>query len=282
MNDHDNEDLLALYRRSRQEQPSELVDRRIRQAALNASRKTQPNWLWGLSKVAVVVLSFSVVLQLWLDNQLPEDVVIEREQGLDDRPMAVLPERSVELPAQEAPPASIAADLSVRQKSTLEETASPGGASGSTQSSAPTTNRLAVSPEPLESISADEALLADSPSVFSEFVASIPLPVPELPTNSQELSQLAPQLTVERDPSGLLTVNDDNTLILSMSETADGFVFKAWPDSVVMGIDFPWDIQPENFADCMQEADNLVCNIGEELTGYFEGQRLDHIEWKQP
>ena len=281
MNDRDDEDLLALYRRSRKEQPSELVDRRIRNAALRASTGRQRNWLWGLSKVAVVVLSFSVVLQLWLDSQVPDEVVIVSEERSQGIPM-VLPQRSMEMPLQEAPLESSAADLNIMQKSTLEEESAAAETSGTTQSSAATIDRFAVSPEPAVSISADEAPAVSSPSILPEYVPTDGISLPELPTDAAGLSTLAPQLTVSTNSAGDIEAISGDQRVLSVSEEQQYFRFRAWRGSESLGVLVDWNLQPDQLNNCTVADDYLTCPIGSSATGFFTDQVLQYIEWLQP
>ncbi len=281
MNERDDEDLLAIYRRSRDEQPSEMVDRRIRNAALRASTGRRRNWIWGLSKVAVVVLSFSVVLQLWLDSQVPDEVVIVSEESSQGIPM-VLPQRSMEIPLQEAPRESSAADLGIMQKSTLEEESAVAETSGTTQSSAPTIDRFAVSPEPAVAISADEAPAASSSSILPEYVPTVGVNLPELPTNVADLSSLAPQLTVTTNSAGNIEAISGDQRVLSVDEEQQFFRFRAWRGSESLGVLVDWDLQPGRLNNCTVEENYLACPIGTSATGFFTDQVLQYIEWLQP
>ncbi len=281
MNDRDDEDLLALYRRSRDEQPSELVDWRIRNAALSANKRRHRNWLWALSKVAVVVLSFSVVLQLWLDSQVPEEIVIFSEESTQGLPM-VLPQRSMEFPLPETPRENSAADLNIMQKSTLEETTAAAEASGSVQSSAPTIDRFAVSPEPAASMSADEAPTVSSPPVLPEYVPTASVSLPELPTSIAGLASLDPQLTVRTDPAGNIDVISGNQRVLSVSEEQQLFRFRAWRGSELLGVLVDWDLQADQLSNCNVDNDYLACPISASVTGFFTDQVLQYIEWSQP
>jgi len=76
MNDADDEIIRALYKQSHQEQPSEFLDKRIRKAAQRALSQNRRRWIWGLSTAAVMVLSFNIVLDLFINKpELTESYV---------------------------------------------------------------------------------------------------------------------------------------------------------------------------------------------------------------
>ena len=72
MSDPQQDKLRELYRRSRQEQPSVDLDRQIRDAARRPVQRRSRRWIWGLSTAAVLMLSFTVVLDLYLGDRVQE------------------------------------------------------------------------------------------------------------------------------------------------------------------------------------------------------------------
>lgn len=70
MNEHQEQHLRDLYQLSRKEQPSTTMDKRIRQAAQGQIASRRNKWVRALSTAAVVVLSFSIVLDI--TQQQPE------------------------------------------------------------------------------------------------------------------------------------------------------------------------------------------------------------------
>ena len=93
MTEREDQDLLSLYRRSSQEQPSALLDQRVRNAARRTIKSRRPGWKWGLSTAAVLVLSFSVVLQTYFDEGRPQE-------AMDITSMAPLREQPSDSPSE--------------------------------------------------------------------------------------------------------------------------------------------------------------------------------------
>lgn len=281
MNDRDDEALLALYRRSRNEQPSEILDQRIRQAALRVSNRRQRNWIWSLSKVAVVVLSFSVVLQLWMDSQPTEELVIQQEQTTKQLPGIVLPSRSVEIPQQEELNESQLSDENIIQRRSLQESTVTSGTVDDDRPSASTIDRFAVTPEPAATILSDDSLPSESPALLPDYEPTVTVIIPDLPANLAELSSLAPAITGRETTPGNIDLFIDDARILSIVPEGQTLRFRAWRVSESLGIQVDWSLEPDQLSDCVNSGEYLGCPINPQVTGFFQGQRLEYIEWLQ-
>lgn len=279
MSDQQDKDLLALYRRSRQEEPSQLTDMRIRQAAQKAmaarSRKDR-RWLWGLSTAAVLVLSFSVVLQVWMVQDSP--LVIQKDSVSTSEHM---PTPNF-LPTPEPPPGG-ASEAGDRRLENLP--AMP-------MSAAPMPEKTVAKEEPM--LQEDQAEIAVDREAFRKkapahsLQQSAPEPrlpdavvIPRLPASVEAFQAMAPRLVVEKSASGLIAVYTANKLILSVQHQPDGLVFKAWPGSEVLGIKLNWQLNPMQLSGCIDDSVYQQCQLQQDVYAHFEGVRLDFIQWNQ-
>lgn len=278
MNDQNNEDLLALYYQSRSERPSELLDQRIRKAAQARAKRNQRHWIWGLSKVAVFVLTISVVLRLWIDQPSIDDL------GEIPEPSEML--FSEALPKKEE---SVIRSSGMRERSAVAADSMTGLAQApeaaqnhkSIEQSAPVIDSFAdPKPETFTADLADEAMPTAPKMAREATIAAIS--IPELPFSQQALEALDTNLTVELDQTGISTVYFAGKRILSVAQSDTGITFKAWQGSEALGVQVDWMMTSGGLGNCTRQDVYQRCNISDRVSGYFRNQSLDHIEWFQP
>lgn len=285
MNDQHEKKLLALYRRSRQEEPSQLTDERIRQAAhkvasIRSKEEKMPKedrrWLWGLSTAAVLVLSFSIVLQVWMDQ---------------DEPFAV-PQESALAPVSRAAPDLKPAPAPAASKLDADDTGFD-SLSGMPTSAAPMSEQAvgkeeSMFEEDLEEKAAHQKALQKKPLAhrIEQPVPDSPsldaVIIPQLPDTLEGLQTMLPrQLVVEQSESGLIVVYMANKLILTVQPQAAGSVYKAWPGSEALGVKVNWQLNPQQLMACKDGSVYLTCPLQRNVDAHFEGTRLDFILWRQ-
>ena len=289
MTDQQDKDLLTLYRRSRQEEPSQLADTRIRQAAgkavsikpVETSVKKNRGWLLGLSTAAVLVLSFSVVLQVWMDQDEPSVILQESASVPVERPKPdfkpkLKPEPSLDvseydmndssfddISAIPAPAAPLSKQAIGKQQSMPEEKLAEVAADREVFRKKAQTRVPGVDRSKRDSRSPDT------------------LVIPQFPESVTSLQAMAPRLVVEQNDSGLIAVYRTNKLILTIQQQPKGASFKAWPGSEILGVKVDWQLSPQQLQGCEDGPVYLKCPLKQNVDAYFEGERLDFIRWIQ-
>ncbi len=271
MNEQQQDKLRELYRRSRNEQPSIEMDQSIRIAALRALNRGRRKWLWGLSSAAVVLLCFSIVMQLVVDQ--PAQFELESEDmSISEYPASpsLKPRSANESqlidqkiagagPVAESMP-SLAADSSLEEIRSLAK------------------REAALL---LENKTEDEQHALSEDASFDILRSRQAIAIPKLPTDLAGLKAMRAGLSGE-ERAGKISLYAHDKLILVASPETGGFAFRAWPGAQVLGVKVDWDVLPAQWMDCEQENVYLRCVLEQGVDGYFEGQRLDHISWQQP
>lgn len=272
MNDQHDDALITLYQKARQEQPSELLDRRIRKAAQRRINRDKKRWVWGLSTAAVLVLSFSVVFDVSEFESEPMQSIIQEKasahsQALND----VIPEAKSE---PESPAVLSKPDFASREVMPEE------------MDEMPLRKKKSKEQRSVEKIisstrhSIDYWLERESyKPQFEKDSVALELDIPVLPVELQALLNLHTGLSGEITPAGLITIYSENKLILTLSSTGGKFRFKAWPGSEKLGVKVTWSIKPEQLNECNRQGVYVSCSLNEQVQGLFEQDRLDHIRW---
>ena len=215
MNDDDNEKLLALTGNPGRNNPPSCWT--VKSAWQLKSKRTERARIWGLSKVAVIVLSFSVVLQLWINEPAIEDLVelddlspspVTKSEArpsapAESQPLTLEEEQLVE---QESTVSAYQKSLS-RQKSAAEKRQQILG-----DSAAPSMEMLSSEPEMSGAGLADQAPLAASASDTD--VKQTRAVFPNLPTDINGLSEIAPGLRFEEPAKGEVLAFDQGRVVL--------------------------------------------------------------------
>jgi hypothetical protein len=290
MNDPQEQRLNELYRNSRREQPSAKLDRRIRKAAKAAVNRRRNRWLWTLSTAAILVLSFTLVIE-----------------------MSTFEEHSVDIEFMDKPPAATVDGLEkeAQQRKRLNELATAERKSQllkkSAESMASDRMEEQLVPElnwepPSEADEAgyDKAIGSVSPAPAhapSTLVQSKPITlpqasdkrkspeakqivsIPDLPDTLEGLQDLNSSLTGETTSSGRVTLFSGEKLILTMHQQANGIEYMAWSGSEVLGINLDWNMTPAQALSCVEGVVYRHCQLTDDVSAFFDQQRLDHISW---
>lgn len=254
MTDSANDDALkALYRQSRREQPSEQIDARIRLAAAAPFRRRQKRWIWGLSMAAVIVLSFSLLLEVLI---LPPPATINGdssfEEGDKETRERIVPRLSVPQPLEVAP--------APMYKKQLSET-------------------------PRETLDADQAVIArkqrPAPATM-EAGSALPeaeLMIPLLPLQLDRLLPLDKALTGKQSPDGVIELYRQHRLILQILPQDDGYQLQAFPGAEILGVRVDWLLQPVDLEACDVGPAGGDCRINDQVIANFKHNRLESIRW---
>ncbi len=271
MTEQKDQDLLSLYRQSSREEPSALLDQRVRKAAQQAIRSRRPGWKWGLSTAAVLVLSFSVVLQMYFDEGMPEETMDTTTIiPLNEQPSDLAGELAMDVPIVSQQSAALPAAPVSKLKRSLQKFEE----AEADAITAPTTYEIAADFMPEASAETGMAKPED---------ANVRLvTVPELPFDAAGLRALDSGLTVEQSGSGIIIVYSDNKLVLSIRREGDNLSYRASSGSERLGIKLDWSITPSQLDTCEAKPVYKECQMGQGVTGYFEGDRLDFIQWQRP
>ena len=268
MSEQDDLKLTALYQKSRQEQPSAELDRQIHNAASRAIYQKSRHWLWRFSTAAVVLLSFSVVLNLLVDEMEGPETLVEEQVLPESMDMAQAPAPV----AEEESAAGAPAEFSAARRAPLI-----------TEAPAPSAPALAkekkLSAEPMLS----SRMLGEDSAVASRMQdATQPVQeIPRLPFTQAELLELAEDLRGVERADATINLYHKDKLILRVQPQADSVRYMAWPGAHVLGVKVDWFYKPQSFNRCSQPVPYRRCELSEQVEGFFEGQRLDHIRWSQ-
>jgi hypothetical protein len=287
MNQQEQQALRALYRQTRNEQPSHMLDRRIRQAAMQQRQRRRPRWIWGLSMAAVLVLSFSLVLQLGVqDAGLPA----EYEQDLH-KPLSSTPHEPPEsAPAPAFAPPGVPSSPSRSTPGMKKELLRPprqlaDEAEISTQASE---QRLTESIQSLGAARTEDQASSrgqggTKPAPMAR-VAPTPVTTPVLPTLPVQLltwQAWSSALTVIERDSDHLEIVHQGRKIVDLKRSEQGTRFNAWRGSEFIGVKADWSVSRYQFGDCHTDSSYQVCVWDGDVHAVFDGARLDHIRWWQ-
>lgn len=272
MNEQEQEKLRQLYHRSRQEEPSADMDRRIRNAARRALNGGSNWWIWGLSTAAVLLLSFNVVLELFMGEQhetgiyeqdlpssLPRMDVDKRLESNVEKieQKQVVPAAPAEKPVIEFYQVLPHRKLESELESLSEDAATPGEKKS-------------------------EIILRKRSSSSVEKPASAEFDaLRRLPHQLADLLRLADGLSGEELASGKVLLYSDNKLILMVEPGIAGFQFKAWRGAEIIGVKEDWSISPSSLDDCHDQGAYTSCLLRPGIVGFFEADRMDHVNWIQ-
>ncbi len=289
MNQQQQQALRELYRQTRDEQPSQMLDRRIRQAARQQLQRRRPRWIWGLSTAAVLVLSFSLVLELGVQDA---GAPAEYEQELG-KPLSSATHESPEsapapAPASAPPGAPSSASRGApgmkkelfRQPPPLADEAEM-SARASEQHPTESVQSLeaARTPHPASGQRAGDTMQAPKSRVVPEAMTRPVLP--ELPLQASAWQALSSALTVIEPAADRLEIVHNGQKILSLTRLEQGARFKAWPGSQFIGVKADWSVSRHQFTDCHAESGYQVCVWDGDVQAVFDGARLDHLRWRQ-
>ena len=287
MNDEQQQKLIELYRRTRQEQPRAELDARIRDAAKRALKPQIDRWVWRLSTAAVLVLSFSVVLNLapW-ESEMGGDASLAPSEELESRSAPELRRQQAEKAESarekrraEASPRAIEKLMLPEEpvRKPLQSRQLSNGSSLMAPASPP-----APESRPAPTILFERAVdFGPGPLSLGDEIQSRQNPLPKLPWQREQLQALAEGLVVETAASGRLSVYHEEKLILTVTVDGNMAEFKAWKGAEILGVEVDWAMPRPLGEACHEAAVYTQCDLDFGATGYFEEQRLDHITWRQ-
>lgn len=275
MNEQQQEKLRQLYRRSRQEQPSADLDRHIRSAAQRALNRGRNRWIWGLSTAAVLLLSFNVVIDLFMGEQhemnyndldlpssMPRMEVEKKSKAVESSVEEAQQQRAVPAAPAAEPVIDFYRVLPDREMEFDMESLSGDAATPSARK--------------MERLSRKRSIMGvEKPALVETADVKI------LPHRLADLLKLADGLSGEELTSGKVMLYSRNKLILTVEPAATGFSYRAWQGVEILGVREDWTIRPSSLDACNDQDVYTSCVLRPGLTGYFEAERLDHISWNQ-
>jgi hypothetical protein len=291
MNQQTDKALLALYRRASDQQPSALLDARVRRAAQQSVQNRPRYWAWGLSTAAVLVLSFSVVIQL-------VEAPMEQASGTADLyqtspPQEAADTESPSVMSQQPPAARAKAQRLNAENLALESF------SAMKKSQAPTVDRDFGAPIAGAGLSApqheERARLHAAPPasvdrLFEEEVGNVLLP--SLPLSVDGIRQLDSTLDVSESSSGELDIHFEGSLIARLRKLDSGARIQAWRGAERLGLRFNWSRDSGLLQSCSNSGQpggnntdvHLECRVDGRIRVYSSMSTAtpEYIEWIQP
>ncbi|MCP4409177.1 MAG: hypothetical protein GY807_15750 [Gammaproteobacteria bacterium] len=273
MNEHQEQRLRDLYQLSRKEQPSTTMDKRIRQAAQGQIASRRNKWVRALSTAAVVVLSFSIVLDL--TQQQPE--LTES----DDIPVTERPETEA-IPMEEEVMFDMMAPPAMPAATEIASEPEPEGQTG-------ISDREAISPF----IKFSETLKRDQKSDFADQVAPLAshtknlsfemsddgIIIPTLPTTLDALLAINKSVTGKQLDNGDIEIFAGNRRILRLSHNYGVQLFTAWPGAERLEVEVNWQIGPESMFNCSYLGSALLCQWTKSVSASFRNNQLESVSW---
>jgi len=273
MNDKHEEAIRALYRQSGTEQPSDFVDKRIRKAAKRALYKNTKQWLWSLSSAAVLVLSFTVVLNL-VDVE-PELLPVTEQEELKqqvlkkNRIQSQQKEILADRPVLKTPPPESPEQQSIQQFR-LEE------ARGMQRSKR---KLLSSSVRQMEKDEAPSFDAIESSALIVEDSTKVKTTIPQLPLQLEQLIALDKSLRGEKLESGLIKLYQRNRLILTLLPGESDFILMAWPGAEIIGVEIDWSVSAQELDACSESNAQTICVLTDQLRAVYINNKLDHVVW---
>lgn len=277
MNDKHEEAIRSLYRQSGTEQPSVFVDKRIRKAASRALYKNTKQWVWSLSTAAVLVLSFTVVLNL-IDVE-PELFPVTEQDELKQQVLKKnrIKSQQRKVPSyfpvlKSPPPASVSMEQESIQQLRLEE------AQGMQRNK----RKLLSSSSSARQMEKDETPSFDvieSSAMMVEDNASVKTTIPQLPHQLEQLLALDKSLTGEKQENGLIKLYVKNQLILTLLPGESDFTLMAWPGAEIIGVEVDWHVSIQELDNCSESNTQTICSLTDQLKAVFISDKLDHVTW---
>ena len=281
MNDHEQRALRELYRNTRDEAPSELLDQRIRRAAMHQLGRRRRHWIRGLSTAAVLVLAFSVVIQL---DWLAKDPLLESAMDSDSGSSSPAQSRSYLPTAPEFHSDQAAAPMAppVHKKQAFNE--QPMSAAETSEPLRPEPRRSGRQATESKALSLPDRFASDQAEPAARRSAEIaaPVQIPLLPHDPDELQTLAPGLGRGAKDHDWLTFCYDDRRVLDMQPDSTGTRFRARPGSEVLGVVIDWKMERDALNACHDEGTYTVCGWLDGVEAVFADERLDHVRWYQP
>jgi len=271
----DDKKIRALYRLGRQEHPSDLVDKRIKNAAYRVTMKRQRRWVWSLSTAAVIVLSFSVVLnvvetEIETTSIFPKSAPLPQGAHYDIAPIDIensfAEDSSVTMRETKEFESQVATKLESRKHKIAKEKLEP------TRKKA-NLKRMNASPG-LSTLAspADSALALEEPSEY--------LSLPVLPTELKGLLLLDDSLTGDEVGNKIQVFYKDKKII-ELIKYNSLVVFKAWKGAEIISLKVNWDMAISELKNCEVRRAKKICNLNKKVQAVLIEEKFEYIIWEQ-
>lgn len=284
MNDPHDDKLLKLYQQSRQEQPSTQMDNKIRKAAKAAHYRKHKRWLWGLSTAAVIVISFNVVFELvFMEETGSQLEMIPPLIQTQEAPSVIRQQKMIGPDTMESEVDELIDEMDSaddKEFARLQEIHSGGRLKESRQALMPKKSLNALERPPAVKYRS-QAKALDLGAIAPSSAMHPAVYIPDLPANLEQLLAIDPDIKGQQSTRGLITLTVQNKVILVVNPEGRTIQFKAWPGSERLGIKLDWNLIPTGMRNCEFGPVYTRCDISDDVRGYFEGNRLDHISWQR-
>ncbi len=271
----DDKKIRALYRLGRQENPSNLVDKRIKNAAHRVTLKRQRRWVWSLSTAAVIVLSFTVVLnvvetEIETTSNFPISAPLSQGVINDIAPIEIensfSEDTSLTMHETKEFESQVATKLESRKHKMAKEKLEP------TRNKA-NLKRMNAAPSLLTLASpADSALALEEQSEH--------LTLPVLPTELHGLLLLDDSLTGDEVGNKIQVFYKDKKII-ELIKYRSLVVFKAWKGSEIISLKVNWDMAISELKNCEVRRAKKICNLNKHIQAVLIEEKLEYIIWEQ-
>ena len=269
-NNKDEQKIIDLYQKTRQQQPSTQLDNKILAIAKDklAINKNKPRKLiWALSSVAVIVLSVNVALKLVLEPTTApapyaptfeqQELMFERDKESNDASEM----RQLE---------SKKADAKEQKRKTIQRAEKKKMLRSNAEKLEKRIPRVMHSPLPQASQKVESQLSSDTGMAIT--------PLPIFPFNAKALSDLYPTLIIKQKHEQSIQIYNSNALILSLNDLNNGSLnVAAYPQDNELNLHINWALKPNcNFIKL-----NNQCAINSQQTGWYDNSRLIKVTWSQ-
>lgn len=247
MNNNDDK-IIALYQKTRRQQPSAQLDDKILTAAntqLKHRAKKPKRIIWALSSVAVLVLSVNVGLKLLLEapvSMAPPPVASSSPRLQQER-------------------MSIKMDKAISEKRIQKEVLKQKSRSMKQQSMPSPTTIAQQKPMPN--------------ALEIEFTFTTP---PTIPFNVTEILKLNNTITALQKSSYEIQVYVKKDLILSLKRLSTKRIeITAYPQANELGLNINWALKPNQLNGCIKDQ----CALNTVQTAYFRNNTVIKVRWIQ-
>lgn len=260
--------IIALFQQTKSYSPSKALDQKILLAAKHKIAKPKPNHkrlIWGLSSVAVVVLSVNIALKL----------VIEPTQS----PL------TIQQPSLEIPSSSIQNDVVADEKFNSR----PFTQADALKESEPVSSKQSIkkSLAKKEQRLYSETQLLDSESVanpsFSQAMKTPKtksLDIPLFSFDLEKLKQSFGQLTIKQISPDIIHINNNERLILTLHREKNADVFiTAFPQKNELNLNIDWSLSPTQLQQCVTQENTIKCRLNSKQTAHFKNSSLVKVTW---